>query len=221
MGIQLLAVMTNVILARILYPEIFGILGMATVFTGFILIFQEAGLSSFLIYKDKLDKGMISTSFWLNVMMSLVLGGITYSMAASISNIYQIVELKEIIHYISFGVIFASFGITSRALLTKARRFKALTVIDVIAESVTSITSITLAIHSFDLLSITSRLFIKPFLQSAILIIMNKSDLFGRPSWRSVKEIIPYSSRFLGSQIFVYLNNSIDLFLIGKLSGGP
>jgi O-antigen/teichoic acid export membrane protein len=218
-GIQLLAVITNVILARILYPEIFGILGMATVFTGFILVFQEAGLSSFLIYKDKLDKGMISTSFWMNVMISLVLGGITYSMAAFISTIYHIVELKEIIHYISFGLIFASFGITSRALLTKGRRFKALTIIDVIAEVATSITSITLAVNNFDLLAITSRLLIKPCLQSTILIVMNKSNLFGRPSWSSVKEIIPYSSKFLGSQIFIYLNNSIDLFLIGKLLG--
>jgi O-antigen/teichoic acid export membrane protein len=219
LGVQLLALITNIILARLLYPEIFGILGMAMVFTGLILVIQDAGLNSYLIYKQNISHQIVSTTFWLNIGISIILSLIIFSVATPISHFYHMDEVKIIIEYIALGMVFGSLGITNRALLIKKKQFKTLTIIDMIAEFITSLVSIYLAINHFELLAISSRLVVRPFLHSSMLLMISGRDIVGRPSWYVIKEILPYSYRVLSTQIFIYFNNNIDYFLIGRLLG--
>ncbi|MGM0838453.1 MAG: lipopolysaccharide biosynthesis protein [Bacillota bacterium] len=217
-GAQILGLIANIILARLLYPEIFGVLGMAMAFAGLMLVFQEAGLSSYIIYKKYINDSIISNSFYINIVISLLLCFLLLMISSDIGYFYGIEEVGIVIIYIAIGMAFGSFGITSRALLTKARNFKALAKIDLISELIASILAIIFAIYSLELLAITSRLVIKPLIQSLILIWIQKIKLLPL-NFGVIKEILPFSSKFLGSQLLIYINNNIDYFLIGKLLG--
>ncbi|MED4046585.1 lipopolysaccharide biosynthesis protein [Priestia aryabhattai] len=219
LGVQLLALITNVILARILYPEVFGLLGMAMVFAGIVLVFQEAGLSSYIIYKDNITSKEAATSFWLNIIISIILSTMLFLTAKQISIFFNQPKVENILVYISIGLFFSSMGITSRALLTKEKKFKILTVVDVLSEIISSILAIYFAMKNQVLISISARLIVKPIVQSIILLIIKNKFIFNYPSKQAVYDIVPFSSKFLGSQLFVYLNNNIDYLLIGKLLG--
>src|SRR6478735_1831339 len=88
-GVQFINIMTNVALARILSPETFGILGMAIVFAGFAFVVQEAGLNSYLIFKKGDIQKVVSTTFWLNIIFSIVIAGALYFSSGAIADFYR------------------------------------------------------------------------------------------------------------------------------------
>ncbi|OWT52563.1 lipopolysaccharide biosynthesis protein [Bacillus sp. K2I17] len=218
-GVQLVGLLVNVILARLLYPEIFGILGMAYVFAGFIIVFQDAGLSSYLIFKSTIDKRLINTTFVLNIFTSFLLAIFLLLTSDLVGGFYNEIVVSKVIEVLSIGVAIGGLGITSRALLIREKKFKVLTIIDVISEVSSSVVAIVLAICHQEIWAVTSRLVIKPTFQTVILLLLYGKQVVGKPSYRYIFEIIPYSSKFLGSQMFIYLNNNVDYLLIGKFLG--
>jgi len=55
------------ILARLLSPRDFGLVGMATAVTGFLIIFQDAGLSTAAIQSPSISRAQASALFWINL----------------------------------------------------------------------------------------------------------------------------------------------------------
>ena len=64
----------TVVLARLLTPNDYGLIAMVAVVVGFAEMFKDAGLSMATVQKDKITHEQISTLFWINVIISLVLG---------------------------------------------------------------------------------------------------------------------------------------------------
>ncbi|WKB35522.1 oligosaccharide flippase family protein [Terrilactibacillus sp. S3-3] len=158
-GMQLIGLIGNIILARLLYPQLFGLLGMATIFSGLILVIQEAGFSSYIIYKKDLHKEYVTTSFWINIFVSVLLSSVLYILSGMISDFFNENGLKSIIILLCIGMIFSSLGITSRAVLTRKKEFDKLAIIDLISQLSSTIISIIFAFFSFLLFSNNISLF--------------------------------------------------------------
>lgn len=218
-GGQLVAMVGNIILARLLFPELFGLLGMATLFSGLILVIQEAGFSGYIIYKKGLNKDFITTSFWLNIVMSFILSGLFYLCSGLIADFFNRPELRNIIALLCIGMIFSSLSITSRAVLTKEKKFNILAMVDIIAQVISTIVAIVLAVLDQYYLAITARFIVLPIIQSAIFLSIEYKFVFGSFKWKTVQEMVPYSSRVLGTNISIYFNNNLDYLMIGKLLG--
>jgi O-antigen/teichoic acid export membrane protein len=218
-GGQLVNVLTNILLARLLYPEIFGVLGMAMVFTGLMLVFQEAGLSSYIIYKKNLQKKHITTSFWVNIAVSLVLFVAVYLLASPIAGFYNEPKVIDVLHFIAIGIFAGSFGISSKALLMKEKRFKSLTIVTLFGELCATAIAITSALLGYELLAISARLFIRPFIVSSVLLLIKGKEVLGKFEKDAALDILPYSGKVLGTQVSAFLINNVDYLLIGRLLG--
>ena len=72
-GKQISQFVITAILARLLSPNDFGLLGMAVVFTGFVTIFNEMGVSGALIQKQDVEERHYSSVFWLNIAVGIIL----------------------------------------------------------------------------------------------------------------------------------------------------
>ncbi|MEK4383940.1 oligosaccharide flippase family protein [Aeribacillus sp. FSL K6-2848] len=218
-GIQGISIVTTVILARLLTPEIFGFLGIATSVSALILVFQEIGFGSYLIYTKNLKREDISTVFFLNIVISFILSCTMYLLSGIIADFYRIKEVETIIKYISAGMFIGAIGTTSRSILVRNKKFKTLTVIDLVAESLSSIFSVILAFNNMYLISVTSRFLFRPLIRTILLLVMNQKGLFGIPKLRKIKDMFLYSGRVMFSQIMNFLGNNLDYFLIGKMLG--
>ncbi|MFC4776802.1 lipopolysaccharide biosynthesis protein [Paenibacillus sp. GCM10023252] len=218
---QIVTLVSNVLLARLLAPEVFGLLGMATLFTGLIIIIQEVGVSSYLIYKQGINEEFLSTITKMNLILSLLLASLLYYFSYPIAEFYNTPEIESIIKYISLGVVLGSFGITTRAILQKEMKFKKIAQIDVVAEVITTIASVALAIYGYSLLAITSKLLFRPAIQSVLFL---RSGGFKHLISRAfrfdiLRDMFNYSYKVLGGQILVYFSGICDYFLIGKFMG--
>ncbi|WNB92506.1 oligosaccharide flippase family protein [Bacillus sp. NEB1478] len=219
-GNQSVFLITNVVLARLLNPEIFGILAISQVFTVLAQVFQESSVNSYLIYKNKINQNEIATAFWTNVFLTIFLSTLLFIISFPVSNIYNIELVEKTIKIISVGLFLGSFGITSKALFLKYKKIKEITIIEIIGEISSSIAAIIFAYHGSPLFAITSRLVIKPAICSILFLITSKSLIyFTKFNFDLFKNMIPYSSKILSSQTFIYFNNNIDYLLIGRMLG--
>src|SRR6476659_7725748 len=106
-----------IILARLLTPADFGLVGMATASTGFLALFQDAGLSMATIQRATITRAQTSTLFWINLAVGAMLAAICAGLAPFVATFYHEPRLFWIT--VVFGLCFILGGAAAqhRALL--------------------------------------------------------------------------------------------------------
>src|SRR5215831_11865633 len=92
-----------VILARLLNPNDFGLVGMVTAFTGLLTLFRDFGLSSAAVQCAIVTEEEISTLFWLNIMLGALLTVIALVMAPAIAAFYHEPQLFGVTAVLAAG----------------------------------------------------------------------------------------------------------------------
>jgi O-antigen/teichoic acid export membrane protein len=138
----LLRLLSLMVLARLLSPKDFGLLGMVTAFTGVLGLFRDFGLSSAAVQRTTVTEQQMSTLFWINVLLGALLGLVALAMAPVIAAFYREPQLFAVAAVLASGFLFNALGIQHSALLQRQMRFTALATISTIS----AIVSIAIAI---------------------------------------------------------------------------
>src|SRR5215475_10280724 len=77
------------IMARLLLPEDFGLVGMVTAFTGVLNLFRDFGLSTATVQREEVTDQQISTLFWINILVGALLMLLSIAMAPAIAAFYH------------------------------------------------------------------------------------------------------------------------------------
>ena len=121
------------VLARLLGPVDFGLVGMVTAFTGVLNVFRDFGLSSAAVQHTTVTEEMSSTLFWINILVGAVLGLVTVAMAPVIAAFYHEPRLFAVTIVLATGLLFNAAGVQHSALLQRQMRFTAMAVISVVS----------------------------------------------------------------------------------------
>lgn len=121
------------ILARLLGPRDFGLVGMVTAFTGVLNLLKDFGLSSATIQRTSVTDEQISTLFWINMLVGALLGLLTVAMAPLIAAFYHEPRLFAVTAVLAAGFIFNAAGVQHSALLQRQMRFTTMAVIGVVS----------------------------------------------------------------------------------------
>jgi len=121
------------ILARLLGPKDFGLVGMVTAFTGVLTWFRDFGLSAATIQRATVTEEQISTLFWINILFGALFGLVAVAMAPAIAAFYHEPELLGVTAVLATGFLFNGAGVQHSALLQRQMRFTALAVINVVS----------------------------------------------------------------------------------------
>jgi PST family polysaccharide transporter len=121
------------VLARLLGPKDFGLVGMVTAFTGILGVFRDFGLSSAAVQRTTITEDQMSTLFWINVLLGLLLMIVAFAMAPAIAAFYHNPQLFGITAVLASGFLFNAAGIQHSALLQRQMRFTALAIISVVS----------------------------------------------------------------------------------------
>lgn len=124
---------STVVLARLLTPADYGLIAMVAVVTNFVMMFKDMGLSMATVQKAEIDHAQISTLFWINVVISLVIMMIMAALAPVVTWFYGKPELTMITLALAGAFIFSGLTIQHQALLRRHMRFVRLGVIEVAA----------------------------------------------------------------------------------------
>jgi O-antigen/teichoic acid export membrane protein len=126
------------ILARLLTPNDFGLVGMVAAFTGVLHLLRDFGLSSAAIQRATITNEQISTLFWINMLVGAVLGLLTVAMAPVAVVFYHEPRLLSITAVLATGFVFNAAGVQHSALLQRQMRFTAFATISVVSWTIAS-----------------------------------------------------------------------------------
>jgi PST family polysaccharide transporter len=121
------------VLARLLGPKEFGLVGMVTAFTGVLTLFRDFGLSSAAIQRTSVTEEQISTLFWINIVVGAVLAFLAIALAPIITAFYHEPRLFKVTLVLAVGFLFNAAGVQHGAILQRQMRFTALAVINTIS----------------------------------------------------------------------------------------
>ncbi|MCP9199878.1 lipopolysaccharide biosynthesis protein [Gramella sp. GC03-9] len=123
-GNQLIGFVISIILARILLPEEFGLIGMIAVFIALGNAMVHGGMSKSLIRSDNIDENDYSSVFYFNFLASIIIYLILYLCAPLIADFYERLILIDIIRLYSLTFIISAFALVPLARLTRKMDFK-------------------------------------------------------------------------------------------------
>lgn len=123
-GTQIFTTIVTIVLARILEPKDFGLIGMLTVFIAIGNSLVDAGLTSSLIRTKDADQRDFSTVFYINLVGSILVYGLLFVSAPWISRFFSQPVLEDIVRVYSISFIFNAFSAVQRTRLVKKMDFK-------------------------------------------------------------------------------------------------
>jgi len=151
---QTLAPLTTLILARLLSPDDFGIVAIATIAIGFVQIWQNLGLRETLIQrKDRIDEAS-NIIFWSNITLGFFLYALIYSTSPYIAEFFNAPASSNILRVLCLQVIIVSFFEVHSALLQRTLNFKPFFYTRIGASIIPGIISIYLAFMGFGVWSL-------------------------------------------------------------------
>ena len=123
-GAQCVTLVVSIVLARILDPELFGAVGIVTVFMAILNVFIDSGLGNALIQKKDADELDFSSVFYFNLLMCAVLYALLFAAAPLIAAFFAMPELCAVIRVMGISLIFSSVNNIQKAYVSRHLKFK-------------------------------------------------------------------------------------------------
>ena len=212
-GIQFIV---GIILARMLTPREFGLIGMITIFIAVSESFINSGFSSALIRKKECTQADYSTVFFYNLTAGAIFFTILLFSAPAISGFFKEPELKPIIQVLGAVLIIDSATIIQRTILTKQINFKLQTRISVIAALGSGAMAVGMAYSGFGVWSLVAQRLCKQAINSFLLWLWNKWKPIAVFSRQSFRELFGFGSKLLASGLIDTIYRNVYYLIIGK-----
>jgi O-antigen/teichoic acid export membrane protein len=209
----------TILLARLLSPQDYGLIGMAVVVTGFVAMFKDMGLSSATIQREEISTEQISTLFWINLGLSILVALFTAAIAPAVAWFYGDSRLTLITIGLAVGFIFGGLTIQHAALLKRQMRFTALATIDIIALLLGLVAAIIVAWNGGRYWALVANQLVLG-LSYAIGIFIVSGWRPGRPVRNSgLRSMLGFGTNLTGFLIVNYFARNLDNMLIGRFWG--
>ncbi len=127
MGVSLIG---QVIMARLLSPEAFGLIAMAMVIVNMAMVFKDFGFSSAIIQAKTITHTQVSQIFWVNLLLGLVIAGGLSASASAIAAFYGEERLVDLVRCLSVIFVIAPLGAQHLAILSRQMKFRAIAMIN-------------------------------------------------------------------------------------------
>ena len=214
---QVRTFIVSTILARLLMPEDFGLLGMAMVFASLTDSFVDFGFGNAVIQKQEVNKLQLATVFWINMLMALVLGVIMYFSAPLVAVYFEMPKLEPITKLMSLTFLIKGLSTLQNALYKKELDFKTPFKIGLFSGIISGVLGIVLAYSGYGVYSLI-------YSQIAGWVI-GTLLIWYFSSWRpsllfSLKEVKPLWSFGYKYSLSIFIDSvfsRLDTIIIGKL----
>jgi len=212
----------TVVLAHLLTPADYGLVGMVTAITGLGQAFADLGLSEATIQHPEINHDQVSKLFWVNVAIGLALAAITASSAPILVSFYHEPRLRAITYVVSLTFVIGGLRVQHDALLQRNMRFTVLAIRDVTSFVVAVPTAIFLAWRGAGYWAIVALPLIVNATQMTLSWVMTRWIPSLPGNFRGVRSLVKFGGDVAASYLTISFTRSSDSMLIGRYWGaGP
>lgn len=213
---QIIGFVITLVLARLLTPNEFGLASLVMVVNLIGQIFIDAGISSGLIRKKELNDTELSSFFYLNIIIGVILMLLVFLTSSFIAGLFKSENLAPLLQLSSLQFFISSLGLMPMVFLKRDINFRFLSQLDVGVNVSSGIITIILAFLGFGVYSLIFRSIVSGV--TNVFFLWRKTEW--RPKWifsyESIKPTLNYSTGILGLGIVNTVSNNFSTILIGK-----
>jgi O-antigen/teichoic acid export membrane protein len=214
-----LRLVSLMVLARLLGPKDFGLVGMVTAFTGVLILFRDFGLSAAAIQRPIVTEEQSSTLFWINVLVGVLLGIFTVAMAPLVAAFYHEPRLVGVTAALASSFIFNAAGVQHGALLQRQMRFTALAVINTISLVVSTAIAIGGAMAGYGYWALVAMTLTSPIINT-LGFWLTTAWIPGRPCRGvGIRSMMHFGGTVTLNGIVVYIASNFEKVLLGRFWG--
>lgn len=212
-GVQFLI---GVVLARLLAPSDFGMIGMLSIFMSVSQTFIDCGFSNALIRQKDTTEKDYGTAFLLNFLISLVAFGVLFAGAPFVADFYQMPDLKAVMRAVSLTLVINALFTVHKVRLTRAVDFKTQSKVTLSSAIVSGMLGIYLAYNGFGVWSLVYQVICNSVLNLILMTVMLK--WFPKPGFhkKSFDELFGFGSKILVASLISSVYSNLYNIVIGK-----
>ena len=206
----------GIVLARLLSPEEYGLIGIVTIFTTVMLGVVDSGFSNALIRKKDATDDDYNTLFIFNLVVSVAMFGLLFVGAPWIAKFFERPQLVELVRVMGLILILQALSIVQNTILTKKIDFKTKTKASVISAVASGVIGIGMAFAGFGVWSLVAQQLSRQLVYSVCLWIFNKWWPSFNVNIESLKYMWGFGWKLLVSGLLENIWNEIYQVVVGK-----
>lgn len=214
--LQLFGFAQGIVLARLLSPSDYGLIGMTAIFFGISYTLIDSGFSLALVRKKDRTDIDYSTVYVTNMVLSFFFGLVLFLCAPLIARFYKQPILADIVRVNAVYMFALSFIAVQNTRLTIQLRFKVLSIISVISTIITGICSMAMAFMGFGVWSLVYPNFLNIVVMAALYWHYQHWFPGLRFSWASWREFFSFGSRILATNLLEAIYGNLGSLVIGR-----
>ena len=215
-GANIVKLVVELVLARLLLPEDYGAIALVTVFITIMQVFVDSGMGNALIQKKDADDLDFSTVFYFNMFMCSVLYIIMFVIAPFIASFYDMPELTSVIRVLSLVLIVSGLKNVQQAYVSRNMLFKRFFFATLSGTIGAAILGIVMAYLGFGVWALVAQMLFNTTIDTIILWITVKWRPKKMFSIQRVKVLFSFGWKLLVSSLIDTVYTDIRQLIIGK-----
>lgn len=216
---NLLSLGTTAVLARLLSPSDFGLVGMVATLTALLMVFSDMGLSWSTIQRKQLNKIQVSNLFWINVGVGTFLWVLCILGSPIVANFYNQQELVAITAALGAGFVLSGIAAQPMALLNRTMNYKAAAQIEVFAIVVGAIFALIAAFSGLGYWALVVQSLSSGIARVLLALPMSKIQVSKPRRGVGTLSLVTFGGMMAVNGLLIYIARNLDSVLIGKYWG--
>ena len=208
-----------IVLSRLLVPEAFGLVALASVFTAFASVFLDQGFGAAIVQRKELEPEHLDTAFWITIASGLIMTSIGVAGSGLIAGLFKEPDLAPVIRWLSLSFVISALSSTQIAILQRKLAFKALAARSLAAAMMGGVVGVSLAFAGFGVWSLVAQDLASGV--AGVFVLWRASEW--RPglnlSRKHYKELFTFGISVIGNNTLKVLMRRSDDLLIGYFLG--
>ena len=213
----------GVLLARLLPPEDFGLVGLALIVINFGRIVSDLGLAESIVQYKHLARRHVRVGFTCSVLLGLLVTGCTYALAPLIADFFRDERITSLLRFIGISFFFTGLSIVAEALLRRRMNFKLLMIVEILSYGLGyGLVAVSLALAGFGEWSLAWGVVVQSVVNALLAYGLVRHAVRPLAALEAFKDLAGFGLGSSLTRIVNYFARKGDFFVVGRLLGpGP
>lgn len=218
-SVQFISLIVNIIIARILTPQEYGIVAIVSIFISLSYIIVDGGFNSALIQKKDADKLDFSSVLYFTLAVSIILYSIIYICAPLISDFYdnKYPNLINVLRVLGIQIVIYGINSIQVAYVTRKLLFKNLFYATLCGTVISAIIGIIMAFMNYGVWAIVSQQLVSSVVNTLTLLVITRKVPILLFSFGRLKNLLDYGVKLFAVNLLTTIFQEIRAIIIGKI----
>jgi O-antigen/teichoic acid export membrane protein len=208
------------VLARLITPEEFGIVGAAMIVIGFSALFSQFGVGPALVHQPDLRENHIRVGFWLMMTVSIVAAVVVWMVGPAAAAFLRMPDLEVVVRVLALVFLAQGVGVVAESLLQRELSFKALATVDIVSYVFGyGLIGLVLAALGYGYWALVGGHIGQSLLKSTLVLVLRSHPVMPVIDLRAARELVAFGGGYTLSRFANYAAGQGDNVVVGRVLG--